>query len=42
LFYYTTALQFGEKRARLLLYEGREGRRRRRGGTMMKEPEPEE
>lgn len=31
LFYYTTALQFREERARPLLYEGREERRARRG-----------
>lgn len=32
LFYYTTALQFREERARLLPYEGRVGRRERRKG----------
>lgn len=31
LFYYRTALQFREERARPLLYEGREERRARRG-----------
>ena len=32
LFYYTTALQFREERARLLPYEGRVERRERRKG----------
>lgn len=32
MFSYTTALQFREERAKLLLYEGRAGRRRRKGG----------
>lgn len=40
LFYYTTALQFREERARLLPYEGRVGRRdRRMGGRKIRDLE---